>query len=126
VLFADGKLLVATALTLLGVVGAPNVPEASQRFDGQWSVRAFPNAAGGCDGIYQLPVKVTAGSVTYVGRGAIEAEGGIQANGSVEVSFYSEGDRLDARGMMRSPRTGRGTWKSYADGCSGTWIAHRT
>jgi hypothetical protein len=120
-----GKALLASAFAIVGLVAASGNLVGSQRFDGRWSVRAFPNGKG-CDGMYQLPVQVTAGSVTYVGRGPIKAEGGIQTDGSVEVSFYIEGDRLVALGMMTSELAGRGTWKSFADGCSGTWIARRT
>jgi hypothetical protein len=120
-----GKVFLASAFAIVGLVAASGNLVASQHFDGRWSVRAFPNGKG-CDGMYQLPVQITAGSVTYVGRGAIRAEGGIKADDSVEVSFYSEGDRLVALGMMTGKRSARGTWKSFADGCSGIWIARRT
>jgi hypothetical protein len=119
------KLGSALVLTL-ALLAVPGVPRGSPSFDGKWSVQAFPNSDKGCDGVYQFPVQVIEGSVTYIGRGAIRAEGGIQADGTVEVSFHGEGDRLDARGKMSGPGEGRGTWEASADGCSGVWVAHRS
>jgi hypothetical protein len=122
-MYATHKMQVLFAVAIAALVEASSASFAAQPFDGRWSVRAFPNAKG-CDGLYQFPVQVTAGSVTYIGRGTVKAEGGVEADGSVEVSFIQDGDRLIALGLM-SDDAGKGTWKSLAEECSGTWIARR-
>jgi hypothetical protein len=113
-------------LVVVGIVATLAVSHALpiQSFDGQWSVQVTPED-GGCEGIYVLPVEVAAGTVTYIGRAAIRAEGGIRPDGSVRVSFVMEADRLDAKGTMSNSRFGLGSWTSPTEGCQGTWIARK-
>lgn len=93
-------------------------------FEGQWSVVATPEN-GGCEGPYVLPVRVVENRIIYIGKGQFEAEGGIQPNGAVRVSFLSQGDRLDATGKMSNERFGIGSWKSPTEKCDGTWVARK-
>lgn len=104
---------------LLGgtAVGAP-------AFDGRWAVEVIP-ASGKCDGPYILPIEVAGSQITYIGRGQMQAEGGIDDTGRVRVSFLSGPDRLDAKGTMSNPRFGVGSWKSPTENCDGTWIARK-
>ena len=74
--------------------------------------------------MYVLPVEVAGGTVTYIGRAAIRAEGGIGPDGSVRVRFL-DGDRLDAKGTMSNARFGVGSWTSPTEDCRGTWIARK-
>lgn len=97
---------------------------AAASYDGRWSVVATPQA-GGCDGTYVIPVEVRGTEVTYIGRAAMRAEGGISEDGRVEVSFIQGNDQLDARGSMVNPRLANGSWSSPTEDCKGTWIARR-
>lgn len=93
-------------------------------FEGQWSVVVTPEN-GGCEGPYVLPVKVVENRIIYIGKGQFEAEGGVQPNGIVQVSFLSNGDRLDAKGKMSNERFATGSWRSPTENCDGTWIARK-
>ena len=110
------------AFMMFGATSGP--VHAAQGFDGQWSVEVTPER-GQCDGMYVLPVEVREGNVTYIGRGATRAEGGVSKDGTVRVSFISQEDRLDARGSMSNGRFGTGSWASPTEDCRGTWIARK-
>ena len=97
---------------------------ASTDFDGRWAVEVIPGR-GACDGPYFLPIEVAESRVTYIGKAQMEAQGGIDADGRVRVSFISGPDRLDAKGTMSNPRFGVGSWKSPTENCDGTWIARK-
>ena len=93
-------------------------------YDGRWAVTVTPEG-GECEGMYVLPVEVAGGRVTYIGRAAITAEGGIGPDGTVRVAFVIEGDRLDAKGTMNTAHFGAGSWVSPTEDCRGTWIARK-
>jgi hypothetical protein len=99
-------------------------PAVAASFEGQWSVVVTPEN-GGCEGPYVLPIKVVESRIIYIGKGQLEADGGVQPNGTVQVSFLSKGDRLDARGKMSNDRYGIGSWRSPTEKCDGTWIARK-
>ena len=99
-------------------------PAQAASFEGQWSVVVTPEN-GGCEGPYVLPVKVVDNRIVYIGKGQFEADGGVQPNGTVQVSFLSNGDRLDARGKMSNETFGMGSWRSPTEKCDGTWVARR-
>lgn len=117
----------STPLAVAAVAAAITIGHAlaaTQPFDGRWSVAVTPEG-GECEGMYVLPVEVAEGTVTYIGRAAIRAEGGITPDGTVRVAFVMEGDRLDAKGTMSTPRFGAGSWVSPTEDCRGTWIARK-
>ena len=97
---------------------------AASPFDGRWAVAVTPEG-GECEGMYVLPIEVAGGTVTYIGRAAITAKGGINADGTVRAAFVIEGDRLDAKGTMSNARFGTGSWVSPTQDCRGTWIARK-
>ena len=111
---------VALAAALAASEGRGAVPS----YDGRWSVEIAPEG-GDCEGMYVLPLQVAGGKVTYVGRAAVTAEGGIGADGIVRVVFVIESDRLDAKGRMSNERFGAGSWTSPTGNCRGTWIARK-
>ena len=114
--------LAALAIAATAVVS--DALETIQSFDGRWAVQVTPEGDR-CEGMYVLPVEVARGTVTYIGRAAIRAEGGIRPDGSVRVSFLVDGDRLDAKGTMSNARFGLGSWTSPTEDCRGTWIARK-
>ena len=99
-------------------------PAKAASFEGQWSVVVTPQD-GRCDGPYVLPVKVLDNRIVYIGKGQFVADGGIESNGSVRVTFASQGDRLDASGKMNSEILGSGNWQSPTENCAGTWVARK-
>jgi hypothetical protein len=110
------------AATLL-IAAAFATPAAAATFDGRWAVQIIPQS-GTCEGHYVIPVEVVQNKVIYVGRGQMQAQGGITPRGTVRVSFHSRGDRLDASGRVNKAY-GQGSWQSVADGCAGRWIARK-
>ena len=113
-----------TALLVVPILLPASGIAASGQYNGRWSVEAVPEA-GSCDGTYVMPVEVSGDRITYIGRAAMRADGGITLDGKVEVSFIQKGDRLDARGTMINPRFGNGIWSSPTENCKGTWVARR-
>lgn len=114
---AAAAVAVSPALTVSASYAAPG-------YEGMWSVEVIPET-GTCDGPYVLPIEVVQYRIRYVGKGQLAAEGGITPDGNVRVSFVSEGDSLNAKGRLSSPRFGNGSWVSPTEDCGGTWIARK-
>lgn len=121
---ALSKALLGISAGLLATALLHPAPAVAASFEGQWSVVVTPEN-GGCEGPYVLPVKVVENRIIYIGKGQFEADGGIKPNGAVQVSFLSNGDRLDARGKMSNETFGVGSWKSPTENCDGTWVARK-
>lgn len=119
----ENALRAAAGVALAGCLAAV-APAHAASFEGQWSVVVTPED-GSCDGPYVLPVKVLDNRIIYIGKGQFEAQGGVEPNGAVRVTFASQGDRLDASGKMKSEVLGFGKWTSPTEKCGGTWVARK-
>ena len=114
--------LVAAVAVSAALSGA--APAWAASYEGQWSVVVTPEY-GSCDGPYILPVKVVENRIIYIGKGQFEAQGGVEPNGTIRVTFVSQGDRLDAKGKMSNDRFALGSWTSPTEKCAGTWVARK-
>jgi hypothetical protein len=114
----------ASVVLLLAAAAFAGPAAAAPQFDGRWAVEIIPQS-GTCDGRYVIPVEVVRNNVIYIGRGQMQASGGIAANGTVRVSFHGQGDRLDARGRLTSDSFGQGSWRSPTEDCAGRWVARK-
>ena len=123
-MFGIPKTVHGASAGLLAVAIIAAAPAQAASFEGQWSVVVTPEN-GGCEGPYVLPVRVVENRIVYIGKGQFEADGGVRPDGAVQVTFHSNGDRLDARGKMSNPKFGAGSWRSPTEKCDGTWVARR-
>jgi hypothetical protein len=92
-------------------------------FDGNWAVTVF-SKSGTCDSGFLLPIKVTAGQITYAGKVKTNATGAIGKDGVVKARFMHGSDVVDANGRV-SGTEGGGSWTSPTMKCSGSWQASK-
>ena len=94
-------------------------------YDGNWSVLIVTNS-GPCDRGYRYGLTIRGGRVFYQGSLAVNVDGQVSGNGTVQVrvSAGSQG----ATGVGRLSRDyGSGSWRGLGSSgaCSGTWTAER-
>lgn len=114
----------ASVALMLAAAAFAGPAAAAPEFDGRWAVEIIPQS-GTCDGQYVIPIEVVRSKVIYVGRGQMQASGGIAENGTVRVSFHGQGDTVDAKGRLTSERYGQGSWRSPTEDCAGRWVARK-
>jgi hypothetical protein len=110
----------AVALASAALFVGPSAFAAS--FDGTWSVEVIPHE-GSCD-VYKWDVGVSDGRITQVEDNLLQASGGIDGRGHVNVILTRGSTELSATGEL-SNRTGHGRWKSASLNCSGEWRAEK-
>ena len=118
-------------LVLAISLGSPAEARTSERamgrtaYDGNWSVLIVTNS-GPCDRGYRYGLTIRGGRVFYQGSLAVNVDGQVSGNGTVQVrvSAGSQG----ATGVGRLSRDyGSGSWRGLGSSgaCSGTWTAER-
>jgi hypothetical protein len=111
----------ATAFAVIAFVSTQSANAAS--FDGPWSVVVITKS-GPCDQSYRYGVMIRAGTVSYLGGGAVSVSGRVLPNGSANVSVSAAGQSANGSGRLSGGRGG-GTWRGQGPqgSCSGVWSA---
>jgi hypothetical protein len=111
----------ATAFAVIACVSTQSANAAS--FDGPWSVVVITKS-GPCDQSYRYGVMIRAGTVSYLGGGAVSVSGRVLPNGRVNVSVSAAGQSANGSGRLSGGRGG-GTWRGQGPqgSCSGVWSA---
>ena len=102
-----------------GLAPAPASAQASNAFDGTWSVQSTTQR-GACQP-RRFNVSIEEGEISF---GPFTANGGVGPRGRVSASYEALGRSLSAQGRL-TPTRGGGTWTSASRGCSGRWSAQR-
>lgn len=116
--------IIRTALAGLALASLGLPAQATPTFDGEWSVQVSPQN-GHCDQGYRVPITVANGDIAYSGRFNVEAQGGVDGAGGINVELHHGGDVVAASGRL-GPDYGEGQWSSPTLNCSGTWMAQRS
>lgn len=119
----SGRMPLAIAGTLIGLVPFVQPSVAAPTFDGRWSV-AIVAESGDCSARYTVPIEVAGGQIRYAGRFSAEASGEVGSAGQLNVSFSYRDDVVKAKGSLTG-QNGYGSWISPTQECGGTWRAQR-
>ena len=111
-------------LTVLALTASlaliPEITQAQQQFDGDWSVVATPEK-GACRA-RRYPVVIENGVIRSKSN---KTQGRVQAGGHIQGSVQVRNSRVDVSGDLAA-RSGSGTWTINGRmNCSGRWTAVR-